>query len=56
MVALPEKGLRTLVIVRPGGGEPHRLQGYPGKQRALSFLKPATEPEQPKAPLPDLAR
>ena len=50
------EALPTLVVVRPGGGEPRRLQGYPGKQRVLSFLKRATEPEQPKAPLPDLDR
>jgi thiol:disulfide interchange protein len=50
------EALPTLVVVRPGGGEPRRLQGYPGKQRVLAFLKRATEPEQPKAPLPGLGR
>jgi thiol:disulfide interchange protein len=48
------EALPTLVVVRPGGGDPRRLQGYPGKQRVLSFLKHATEPEPSKtSPLPD---
>jgi thiol:disulfide interchange protein len=46
--------LPTLVVIRPGGGEPRRLEGYSGKQRVLSFLKRATEPDPPKSPLPDL--
>jgi thiol:disulfide interchange protein len=46
--------LPTLVVVRPGG-EARRLQGYPGKQRVLSFLRHATEPEPPST-LPDFDR
>jgi thiol:disulfide interchange protein len=31
--------LPTVVVVHPGTTEPQRMQGYPGKRRAMEFLR-----------------